>query len=131
MTGMREAIRKTRTGQGLQANLPWARYLFEAGFPGFDGHFPGRPVLPGVCMLKAAVVTLEDWHATAIRVSEVRKARFLSPLGPGQELEVRCIAHKQTDDSLVAQLTMRGTEDRRTSGCTIHYSLERGERTPL
>ncbi len=74
-------------------------------------------------MLKAAVVTLEDWHGQAVRVDEIRKARFLSPLGPGQALEIKCIQHKQDERGCTAQLTLRGAGDRKTSECTIQYSL--------
>ena len=74
-------------------------------------------------MLKAAVVTLEDWHGQAVRVDEIRKARFLSPLGPGQALEIKCIRQQQTERGFTAQLTLRGAGDRKTSECTIQYSL--------
>ena len=120
---MREQIRLSMTRHGLQAGRPWACFTFPIRFSGFDGHFPGQPVLPGVCMLQAAVVTLEDWLGQGVEVFEVRKARFLSPISPGQPLEIKCTQHKQTGDCFAAQFTLRGTGDRKTSECTIHYRL--------
>lgn len=115
-------IRINRTQHGLHAGLPWACYEFSDRFPGFDGHFPGQPVLPGVCMLMAAVVTLEDWHRKDIRVRAVRKARFLSPIRPGQRLIITCTRHHQQTEEHTAQLTLRGGGDRKTSECIIQYT---------
>ncbi len=120
---MRKEIRQGRTRHGVQAGRPWAWYEFSPGFSGFDGHFPGQPVLPGVCMLKAAVVTLEEGHGRGVRVTEVRKARFLSPIGPGQTLEVKCTRLDPGPDGFTAHLTLRGTGDRKTSECIIQYTL--------
>ena len=58
MNDVRKEIRLCKTEAGVQSGLPWACYEFPAAFPGFAGHFPGQPLLPGVCMLKAAAVTL-------------------------------------------------------------------------
>ena len=120
---MRETIRKGKVRHGLQAGLPWACYEFPPQFPGFDGHFPGQPVLPGVCMLKTAVVTLEDWHGQVVQVEDIRKARFLSPISPGQSVEIKCTQHGRTPKGFTAHLTLRGAGDRKTSECIIHYSL--------
>ncbi len=120
---MRETIRGGRTDGGEKAGLPWARYEFSSHFPGFDGHFPGQPVLPGVCMLKAVAATLEDWHGQGIRVEELRKARFLSPIRPGQALEIKCVRHAKTEEGFTAHVTLRGEGDRKTSDCIFGYRL--------
>ncbi len=120
---MRERIRAGRTDGGEKAGFPWTRYEFSNQFLGFDGHFPGQPVLPGVCMLKAVAVTLEDWHGRGIRVEEVRKARFLSPIRPGQPLEVKCVRQGETPEGYTAHLTLRGEGDRKTSDCMVRYRL--------
>jgi hypothetical protein len=121
MSDMRQEIRLCRTEVGAQSGLPWARYRFPIAFSGFAGHFPGQPVLPGVCMLKAAAVTLEDWHGFAIKAIEVRKARFLSPIDPGQTLEIKCVRHSTEPEGFTAQLTLRGEGDRKTSECFFRY----------
>lgn len=120
---MREMIRAGRTNYGEKVALPWAFYEFSKQFPGFDGHFPGQPVLPGVCMLKAVAAALEDWHGQGIRVEELRKARFLSPIRPGQPLEVKCVRHEETSEGFTAHMTLRGGGDRKTSDCIVRYRL--------
>ena len=32
------------------------RYVFNADFPGFSGHFPGRPILPAVVQIMATTL---------------------------------------------------------------------------
>jgi 3-hydroxymyristoyl/3-hydroxydecanoyl-(acyl carrier protein) dehydratase len=72
-------------------------------------------------MLKAAVVTLEDWRGQSIRVQAVRKARFLSPIQPEQSLMIKCVKHQESGDECTAHLTLRGTANRKTSECIIQY----------
>ena len=57
--------------------------------PSFAGHFPGRPILPGVLLLAEvmeALRTLGD--AVAVGGCEIASAKFLSPVAPGDELTI-------------------------------------------
>jgi 3-hydroxyacyl-[acyl-carrier-protein] dehydratase len=57
--------------------------------PAFDGHFPGRPLLPGVVLLAQVVEVLwadpetAAWLGEAPRLSAVK---FVAPVGPGADL---------------------------------------------
>ncbi len=123
---IRKIIRSAKTGSGEKGGLPWAQYVFSAQFPGFAGHFPGQPVLPGVCMLQAVAATLEDGHGRGIRVEEVRKARFTSPIRPDQPLDVRCTRQDKNAEVFTAHATLRGSRDRETSACIVKYRLREG-----
>ena len=50
--------------------------------PCLDGHFPGRPLVPGVVLLERVVEAIESAHGPlpALRVPQVK---FLRPLLPG------------------------------------------------
>ncbi|MES2105849.1 MAG: AMP-binding protein [Pseudomonadota bacterium] len=50
-----------------------------------DGHFPGRPIVPGVLLL-SEVITLATGH---YRVSGIRQVKFHAPLSPGQAYEIQ------------------------------------------
>ena len=63
-----------------------ARFLFPAEFIGFQGHFPDKPVLPGVCKIQAVIVMLQALEKKDIRLKEVVSAKFLSPVSHGEEL---------------------------------------------
>jgi 3-hydroxymyristoyl/3-hydroxydecanoyl-(acyl carrier protein) dehydratase len=65
-----------------------ARFLFPSDFTGFKGHFPGRPVLPGVCKIQAVIAMLELWHQKNICIKEISTAKFFSPVFDNQELIV-------------------------------------------
>jgi 3-hydroxyacyl-[acyl-carrier-protein] dehydratase len=58
--------------------------------PAFAGHFPGQPLLPGVVLLGEALEVLLRESPTVLgdapRVSAVK---FLAPVRPGADLEVR------------------------------------------
>uniref|UniRef100_A0A451A319 3-hydroxyacyl-[acyl-carrier-protein] dehydratase FabZ n=1 Tax=Candidatus Kentrum sp. TUN TaxID=2126343 RepID=A0A451A319_9GAMM len=62
----------------------------------FQGHFPGRPLMPAVLILEAmaqaaGLLTLRDLNARLPKNSEyyfvgIDKARFRKPVGPGDQL---------------------------------------------
>ncbi len=69
-----------------------------ADHPAFAGHFPGRPILPGVVLLDAAVHLLTQAmrdsggqaEGGAQAVCQVSSAKFLSPVSPGETLTIAC-----------------------------------------
>jgi 3-hydroxyacyl-[acyl-carrier-protein] dehydratase len=79
----------------------------SANEPHFLGHFPGRPIMPGVLILEAmaqaacilALRTKGDQANanTAYYYAGIDGARFKRPVVPGDqlELEVHVLAHKQ------------------------------------
>lgn len=79
----------------------------SANEPHFTGHFPGRPIMPGVLILEAmaqaacilALRTKGDVANanTAYYYAGIDGARFKRPVVPGDrlELEVHVLAHKR------------------------------------
>jgi 3-hydroxymyristoyl/3-hydroxydecanoyl-(acyl carrier protein) dehydratase len=57
-------------------------------YPGFQGHFPGEPVLPGMCHLALAVHAAGAAFERVMRLSTVLKARFSRKVVPGEELRI-------------------------------------------
>lgn len=58
----------------------------EHDHPAYAGHFPGRPILPGVVLLDQAQRALEA--ACPCRITGLALAKFLSPVTPGEALEL-------------------------------------------
>ena len=83
--------------------------------PVFPGHFPGRPVVPGVVLLEA-VVTVLAVQRDGARVTGFPMIKFLSPLGPDQEFDVLLSAKREGLDSF----EIRSGETRLVSG-TVAY----------
>jgi 3-hydroxyacyl-[acyl-carrier-protein] dehydratase len=67
-----------------------ARYLFPESFAGFDGHFPGHPILPAIVEIMTVVSLVGEHAGIRQRLLAVEDAKFLSPISPDQEILVRC-----------------------------------------
>lgn len=53
--------------------------------PAFAGHFPGRPVVPGVVLLDLCLRSIASRHGAGTAWS-IENAKFLSPVAPGDAL---------------------------------------------
>ena len=59
---------------------------FPAGHPAFEGHFPGRPILPAVVLLAEALAAIESATGHAPQEWTLANAKFLAPVAPGTTL---------------------------------------------
>jgi acyl-coenzyme A synthetase/AMP-(fatty) acid ligase len=57
-----------------------------ADHPAYAGHFPGRPVLPGVVLLDEALSAISASTGLPLSACELASAKFLSPVTPGEPL---------------------------------------------
>lgn len=82
-----------------------ARFLFPPEFIGFNGHFPERPILPGVCKVQAALLILKIWRKRKVTLKEIVLAKFFSPVGCGQEVTFTWRTCKGTGDLIKFLIT--------------------------
>jgi 3-hydroxyacyl-[acyl-carrier-protein] dehydratase len=62
-----------------------AFWTVPADHPAFAGHFPGRPIVPGVLLLdRVLALAMAGCDLAGLTVAS---AKFLSPVGPGETLE--------------------------------------------
>ncbi|MGE4064827.1 MAG: 3-hydroxyacyl-ACP dehydratase FabZ [Rhodospirillaceae bacterium] len=75
-----------------------------ANEPFFQGHFPGRPVMPGVLIIEAmaqtaAVIVVASLGASAegklVYFMSIENARFRKPVEPGDQLRLICRKERQ------------------------------------
>lgn len=100
---MRASIVAARIGEPQQN--PDGSTIFEFHFgadaPVFDGHFPGRPILPGVFQLEMIRMAAELVLNCALAVREVRKAKFQRPILPGETVRL-ALKLSEKDDTIQA-----------------------------
>ncbi len=75
-----------------------------ANEPHFQGHFPGRPVMPGVLIIEAmaqtaAVIVVaslgKEAEGKLVYFMSIENARFRKPVGPGDQLHLICRKERQ------------------------------------
>ncbi len=75
-----------------ESSLEGLKYIYKIELldthPVYEGHFPGMPVLPGVCTLQIIKGCLEGSLERKIRIGTIKECKFLAPILPeyGKEL---------------------------------------------
>jgi len=87
-----------------------AEKLVTIGEPYLQGHFEGRPLVPGVLLLEmlaqaGGFLEAESLHGAAIFLAGVQDARFKAPALPGDRLRLEVRA----DGAFAGMLKVRGT----------------------
>lgn len=81
-----------------------------AAHPAFPGHFPGRPILPGVVLIDQAIQLADGLLPAGCAIRGLGNAKFFEPVGPGTPLvfdyataSTRALAFEvRADDRVVA-----------------------------
>lgn len=115
---MKQAVRACMEELSVGDRAASARLRFPADFIGFQGHFPGSPVLPGVCLVVAGVALAEEVAGHTLRLEGLRRAKFLSPIVADDAVSISCAV----DDGKANVSVMRGEE--RVSEFRLTFSRE-------
>jgi 3-hydroxyacyl-[acyl-carrier-protein] dehydratase len=74
----------------------------------FRGHFPGQPVVPGVCMMQIVKELLEKNTGKPVRLHNGYDLKFLSVIDPGKNnmvnAEANYTVHTSGDINVTARL---------------------------
>ncbi|HEY3863460.1 MAG TPA: hypothetical protein VGO59_16405 [Verrucomicrobiae bacterium] len=115
---MRESIAAARLSGPGQSDGGGAvfEFRFDAEQPVFAGHFPGRPVLPGIFQLEMTRAAAEWILHCPLSVNEIVKSKFERPIAPGET--VRLILNCSESDGLIqarAEFSVDGAQAGRTA----------------
>jgi len=68
--------------------MPSVEYAWRApsDHPALAGHFPGRPIMPGVVLLDQAILFAERLLGYQVAAWQVGAAKFFSAVAPGELL---------------------------------------------
>ena len=103
------ACSKAPDGWGCRIAIP-------EGHPVFEGHFPGRPVMPAIAHLALAAQVLAAATGRAAAIVAVPFLRLRRPVVPGEVLEVSI--HQPASDGAVPFEIRRG-EERVSNGILV------------
>lgn len=70
-------------------------WTVPADHPTFAGHFPDRPIVPGVVLLDHVIRLVEARQGLLAGAWQVNQAKFLSPVGPGETLSFELVADQR------------------------------------
>lgn len=71
---------------GYHRRMTPTRFRIAADHPALPGHFPGRPVVPGVVVLDGVAAAIERGYGA--RIGVLPQVKFVAPLLPEQEAEL-------------------------------------------
>jgi len=54
----------------------------------FSGHFPGKPILPGIAQLAMVSDAIRQAEGKDLSISSIKKIRFRQPVKPDDELKI-------------------------------------------
>lgn len=87
---LREEIRNCMSALNVNGAHFDAKFVFPADFTGFRGHFPQKPILPGVCTVQAVLVAFQAWKQCPVKLQEITNAKFFATVSPDEELQFSC-----------------------------------------
>lgn len=80
-------------------------FVIPQDHPSLPGHFPGRPIVPGVVVLDCAIAALLR-DCPAARLARLDEVKFVAPVSPGAEICVSC--EERSSDRLTFTCTVDG-----------------------
>lgn len=63
-------------------------FTVPADHPALPGHFPGRPVVPGVVVLDHVLAAIEQAQGTDLGPLRLPQVKFVRPLLPGETARI-------------------------------------------
>ena len=88
------------------------KYQFNTEDPIFDGHFPNRPIVPGVLILEGAAQTLAYWALRRspkhiVLLTGVERAKWSHPVYPEEEIFYKIQVIKAKLGLVIADVTVQ------------------------
>lgn len=117
-------------GEWIEENETWrVNITLHSSHIIFQSHFPGEPVMPGVCILQIAKELLEDYWNCQLKLIRIKNVKFLYVITPekhshisfvleredreseqevrkGEDAEINVKMHVESDDTIFSKISM-------------------------
>jgi 3-hydroxyacyl-[acyl-carrier-protein] dehydratase len=87
-------------------------FQVDKDFALFPDHFPHLPILPGICIAQAVLMSAaQSLDVPVLRLRVLKRAKLMQPIRPGDEIEINADMARLEDGtySVKATLTSKGT----------------------
>src|SRR5690606_31669773 len=75
-----------------------ASIVINKDHPVFRGHFPNRPVTPGVCMMQIIKELAEKWAASTLILKKARNVKFMAIINPTEHPNIQVTLDVEEED---------------------------------
>ena len=107
-SGIRKSLNKLEiSGEKGSAS---GGFRFDNSFPGFDGHFPGFAVLPGVVIIDLSMALCEDLLQCHLFLAGIEMAKFSNPILPGDLVEAEVSAVENNGNYKIRARVVSGSK---------------------
>ena len=86
-----------------------AQVALNPQHPVYGGHFPGQPVVPGVCTLQIIKECMEGICHTPLQYKQIASCKFLSAVNPNETPELKFTLTLKKNEDNVLQVLVEGT----------------------
>ncbi len=109
MSRLLQEVRSCATGPARmdESGFRTMEFIFPSTFVGFNGHFPDRPILPGIVQVQAGMLTAGGDNMTIQKVVKAKFTRVVSP----DELMIVKAENQNKGDTILSSLIISVGED--------------------
>ena len=88
-----------------------ASIVINKDHPVFKGHFPNRPVTPGVCMMQIIKELAEKWASGTLILKKARNVKFMAIINPQEHPNIQVTLDVEEEDGLFSVKSTTSFED--------------------
>ena len=97
----------TTISQSMVPGQVEARISFNADHSIFKGHFPGLPVVPGVCMMQISREVLEEALGKPLAIVSADNMKFMAVIDPNKNNQVDVkVVYTHDGDSYIVNASL-------------------------
>ncbi|MFN2353063.1 MAG: hypothetical protein ABR512_00880 [Desulfopila sp.] len=95
--------------------------MFPAAFPGFQGHFPNRPILPGIVQLACVRHIVEQATGRKLTARKYAGVKFKLAIEPSRQISIQ-ITVEPSAHAIQGKFKIRGTAKKIISSGSFVFS---------